>query len=815
MRFFIKAYPMHEHEVLAVQQEADHGLVEAEVHEGLIEGIADESAIGRLADQGVVVQAIARVPEATPTIAESGSTIESVPSDAASGDRREASSTRTQGMREITLERLSDPESTAEYWLVTLLGGLSDRTVSALADNGADIVERDPSGALVVRTTDVARLGALPFVGNVRPYGPQETLDGAVSMLRDAEPSRAEGRPMLASRGGLLSLESSRAIAPREPNAPSAGQFEAICHRREDRPQVKLGIETLGGTTTGGAGRVIRFILNRADIDAVAALPGVASVSRSSPARLLVERARPLIGLEQAGPASSSLPYDGAGELVGVADTGIDTFHPDFATKRIVAIPLGRPGDSSDPDGHGTHVAGTIVGDGSASRPAGAGLGIAAPLRGVAPAAGLYFQSLLDANGGLGGLPDALGDLFEAAYAAGVRVHNNSWGAYIQGRYDSMSLDVDEFVFSHPDFLPVIAAGNEGSCLPGFQAQTGFVDYPSLGAPATAKNGLTVGASRSDRAEGGYATLRWEQAWPEDFNQNPIASVTISGDPQGLAAFSSRGPCDDMRIKPDVVAPGTDIASTRSRDAPLANFWGAYPKNRHYAFMGGTSMACPIVTGCAALVRQYYRQQRGHAVPSAALLKATLINGAQALAGADATAAPVGIPNYHQGFGKVDLTRTLPDPTNPAFEVFFVDTWNRDPALRFTSRSARRRWEFSMTQPGELRIAVTWTDSPARGLQNQLRIILDTRRSGRTINWIGNEQASAPLKVPAHDPRTLLPGQTTVLTRDPQNNAQVIRADVEPGSYTLALFADSLIQLPQDFALVATFPTGGAQVTPR
>jgi hypothetical protein len=231
--------------------------------------------------------------------------------------------------------------------------------------------------------------------------------------------------------------------------------------------------------------------------------------------------------------------------------------------------------------------------------------------------------------------------------------------------------------------------------------------------------------------------------------------------------------------------------------------------------MGGTSMACPVVAGCAALVRQYYRQERGHAEPSAALLKATLINGTAVLTGADAAAPPTGKPNFHQGFGRVDMAQTLPDQHAPAFELFFVDTMKRDASLRFVQRRGRRRWEFAVTRACTLRIALVWTDFPARSLQNQLRIILDTRRDGQTINWTGNEEGVPLISFPAHDPRLLFAGQQNVLLRDPQNNVQVIRVDVEPGSHTLAVFADELIRLPQDFALVATYPAGVAIVQAR
>jgi len=218
------------------------------------------------------------------------------------------------------------------------------------------------------------------------------------------------------------------------------------------------------------------------------------------------------------------------------------------------------------------------------------------------------------------------------------------------------------------------------------------------------------------------------------------------------------------------------------------------------------------VTGCAVLVRQFYRRIQGVEKPSAALIKATLVNGTAQLNGADAVAPPQGQPNYHQGFGRVDLSPSIPDPANPVFELFFIDTWMRNPEHRFVSRTGRARWEFFVKHACDLRITVVWTDYPGRGLQNQLRVILDTRRAGTIVNWIGN--GDAPMFVPfaAHDPRNLLPSQKNVLTRDPRNNVQVIRANVEPGSHTLALFADGLIRLPQDFALVASFPVGAVQV---
>src|SRR6185503_9677231 len=108
--------------------------------------------------------------------------------------------------------------------------------------------------------------------------------------------------------------------------------------------------------------------------------------------------------------AAASLPLTGEGVLVAIADTGLDETHPDFAGRIAKVVARGRPGDGSDPNGHGTHVAGSGLGDGSASGGA---------VKGTAPKARVFFQSLLDRDDGLGGLPFELGELFEETYKAG------------------------------------------------------------------------------------------------------------------------------------------------------------------------------------------------------------------------------------------------------------------------------------------------------------------------------------------------------------------------------------------------------------
>ena len=144
-----------------------------------------------------------------------------------------------------------------------------------------------------------------------------------------------------------------------------------------------------------------------------------------------------------------------------MCDTGFDkgsltNVHPAFANRVQKLYALGRSGKSNDPHGHGTHVAGSVLGDGHA-----AGHG---DVKGTAPAAKLVLQSVLDSSGGLRGLPANLKKLFEQTYINdGARIHTNSWGTTrSSGRYTSYSQELDEFVWSKRDQLICFAAGNPG-----------------------------------------------------------------------------------------------------------------------------------------------------------------------------------------------------------------------------------------------------------------------------------------------------------------------------------------------------------------
>src|SRR5207247_9295927 len=119
--------------------------------------------------------------------------------------------------------------------------------------------------------------------------------------------------------------------------------------------------------------------------------------------------------------------------------------------------------------------------------------------------------------------------------------------------------------------------------------------------------------------------------WPTHVPAKPIANDRVDEDAEGMVAFSSRGPTHGGRIKPDVVAPGTYVLSTRSR-ATQSEGWGL-SSDPLYMFDGGTSMATPLVAGCIANVRAYLRTTHTLKATRAALIKAMVINGAHDLAG--------------------------------------------------------------------------------------------------------------------------------------------------------------------------------------
>ncbi|HBY99637.1 MAG TPA: hypothetical protein DEP84_37820, partial [Chloroflexi bacterium] len=388
----------------------------------------------------------------------------------------------------------------------------------------------------------------------------------------------------------------------------------------------------------------------------------------------------------RANQVRATLGLFGAGQIVAVADTGLDVgttgaaMSDDFEGRIVQGQALcalsGLRNAWSDLNGHGTHVSGSVLGNGTYSTSHPATHDYTNSFAGVAPEAQLVIQSI-DSNGdpSLECIPaDIDTSLFTPAYNLGARIHSNSWGGPTGGTqqnpqyggYTTDSQQADAAMWQHRDLLLLFAAGNSG-----IDANAdGAVDLDSLGSPGTAKNVVTVGASENVRPE---LPGTWGQSF-QGFSAEPIASDLLADNPSGMAAFSSRGPTDDGRIKPDVVAPGTWIISARSHDPNAGTGWRVY--NQDYVYMGGTSMATPLTAGAVSLVREWLVRIKNISDPTAALMKAVLLGGAADMSpgqygNGSKQEVPAARPNNVTGWGRVDLMESLSPPAPR--QIWFVD----------------------------------------------------------------------------------------------------------------------------------------------
>ncbi|HEX6288617.1 MAG TPA: S8 family serine peptidase [Herpetosiphonaceae bacterium] len=550
--------------------------------------------------------------------------------------------------------------------------------------------------------------------------------------------------------------------------------YNVRVERGADAGQAAAAIARTSAQVIGRQGSYLVVAADAAQLDAIARVLDVAWVENF----LLPEKHNQYgAGAIMGANTANASGYDGSTQTVAVADTGIGNgtttgAHGDIPASRVTAVynwvgvtdfcfqTIVDDGAQDVDSGHGTHVAGSVLSDGDAS---GAN-------KGTAPAARLVFQATenwvrtssfcknfygyMD-DYYLTGLPADLRQLFQQAYDANARIHANSWGSAAAGDYTAYSANADDFIWNHRDMTITFSAGNEG-----IDANAnGEIDNDSTGSPATAKNVITVGASENDR-QGHYEcdssttyTSRdtsyqsgqtcasmgfnnflgtYGQRWGSDYPANPIASDPTAGNKEQMAAFSSRGPTDDGRIKPDVVAPGTWILSTYSdlhqegygdplnpqNNAFQSDGWGM-PVNGQYKYFGGTSMSNPLTAGAAAVVRDYY--QKAHSVSaSSALTKATLINSAVDLLdenndGASDNDYP--IPNVHEGWGRVNVAKAT------------------DGSLQFVeqttglSTNGTATYQANVTGGALLKVSLVWSDyasteAATKNLVNDLDLTL-------------------------------------------------------------------------------------------
>lgn len=497
------------------------------------------------------------------------------------------------------------------------------------------------------------------------------------------------------------------------------------------------------------------------------------------------DRVRKLVGIEALNKGSER--WTGKGEVVAVIDSGIDTTHPDLADC-VESFEAVAGAMETDRIGHGTHVSGTIAGSGAASDK---------KIRGMAPEARLVGLGIVDESGKLC-LPADLGELLHKVADKGAKIINLSWGTPLASVYENGSMAVDTFTRERPDVLVVVAAGNQGKALQG---------YPSLysiGTPATAKNAVTVGACAGDRTE--FKDASWGAYAPRRFPAAPTKEELVAGDPQRPAALSSRGPTDSEAVKPDLLAPGTAILAARAAEAPDRSFWKPYPEfENRYGFMNGTSMATPVVSGTAAVVRQYLREERKLENPSSALLRAVLIASALRVPWSRAAEDEhdCGYPDFDQGFGRLDLSTLLPHDGGSKRRGLVVEDVQEKDADALESRAPegaahKAIHTYKVKVPAgakePLRIVLAWTDYSVRGIQNVLALDV---RGPEGLRRRGNEEHAW-----LQPPSKYLDPELQGLRSDNRNNVQqVFLKDPPAGEYHVRVVAQNTLFPPQGFGL--------------
>lgn len=457
--------------------------------------------------------------------------------------------------------------------------------------------------------------------------------------------------------------------------------------------------------------------------------------------------------LRTGGPLGLNL--EGEGIVIGVWDNARVKEHAEFGNRILTNQGL----EFSD---HSTHVTGTL-----------AATGLDPAARGMAPKAQITAWDFTNDDSEMASLakPDQTSLLFSNhsyGVVLGFLQDEDGWSwtgnssistdeDYRFGFYSSKSRTIDNIAFNAPYYTIVWAAGNDrsdggdGSHPADGNEGTG---YDCIGPEGSAKNNITVGA-----------VLKVA-------NYTGPTSVVMSN-------FSSWGPTDDGRIKPDLVGAGVSIYSTSVTDAGTDSYMSSQ----------GTSMSAPNVTGSLALLQELYRDLHAGNFMKAATLKALAIHTAK-----EAGLSPG--PDYRFGWGLLDV--------GAAAEVLLGQDQESKIVLENTlMNNDVFQLDFEPLSGTKVTATIVWSDPPASPVAPQLdptNRMLVNDLDIRIVDAGGNEVL----------PWTLNPASpATAATRGNNDRDNVERIDFdlpEPRLYTLEVRHKGQLQNNrQDYSLILTF----------
>ncbi len=507
-----------------------------------------------------------------------------------------------------------DPRAHAQtYGFVMFSKRMTRERVAILEELGVRVLDFHPFYTLKVALSGVqaAQVAQLDFVRWVGAAQPWQRVDPRLSSeLAKLAPGESLELHVSLFESDLCEASTSRPVGAVEHAGP-AGDIQR--GDESQRPRVwtpngwqqrrleQLGVEILGYFETID---VFHLRASAAQLEALLELDFVQHVEPVLPVETCHDESMPLANADR-----MRMSFDGgvnSAALVGVIDSGCDIGHTaldpsivgwDFTTENLGAY--------QDFGGHGSHVCGTIFGNGDVDdsyQGAAPGLGWGATGR-------VFNIKAFDSNN------QSPGTDWQGVYAAarssyddGLNVTprpmvvNNSYGeiSFTAAGTETWARQIDNEVWANNQVY-VFAAGNEGSTA------------GSIRTPAAAKNALTVGAVT-------------------DY-------FTNGADPGAVRSSSSRGPCADGRWKPNVAAPGSRIYSVLGETF------------NQYADRSGTSMAAPHVTGIVAQLCDHYAFLRYNPEVVSALLMATAITDDDVLLSSPALSGD----HYNDyGAGRVD-----------------------------------------------------------------------------------------------------------------------------------------------------------------
>ena len=568
------------------------------------------------------------------------------------------------------------------------------------------------------------------------------------------------------------------------------------------RRLAKLGVEVLTQDRTPFGAKLVARVPSD-QLSALARFTEVQGLERYRPRRLANDLTRPRLGVEvfKAQTAADGtvtnvlredyLGLNGLGIHVNVNDSGVDDKHPAFG-KRVKG-----PGAGSDPEGHGTFVAGVIAGDGSGSDSITAnpppGSFKDPDFKGMAPKARLHVLKADDdkVNNPVSDdwlQTEAATANYDRKTSVNVLISNNSWEyedqndyTWAAASYDAATRDALPERAGDQQVIYVFPAGNSGAGTDnGLNASPG-----TISAPGTAKNVITVGAIESGRnieSEAITSVTNTVTEIDEDGEEvekevittttnTPFAGMTDSNNQ--VAAFSSRGNVGIGiegtygRFKPDLVAPGTFLISTRSGDwnnditstNAQADADAVEKLNDDlgdlYRYESGTSVAAPAISGMLALMQEFYTK-RLKRTNSPAMLKALLINSAQSVD--RRYNHDVNSTVNHQGWGLPDLQRAAPAlaDANRTLENIWPLRMIDQSLTNALATGQSRSWEITLGDDAmhyPLRFTLAWTD-PAGNPNAGVKLVndLDLIVTPISDSSLGQAPSSGPTQPGGNEP---------------------------------------------------------------